>query len=77
VERRSMTNAEPAPIPRDPAPADDELRAQIDALDEQAEAVVDRETDAGDAPEDEDGPESGADSAEDMVPSHPAPEPPD
>lgn len=60
-----MTNAEPGPIPRDHAPADDDLRAQIDALDEQAEAVVEREKDAGD----------GAES--DVVPSHPAPEPPD
>lgn len=61
-----MTNAEPGPIPRDHAPADDDLRAQIDALDEQAEAVVEREKDAGD-----DGAES------DVVPSHAAPEPPD
>jgi hypothetical protein len=58
-----MTNAEPGPIPRDHAPADDDVREQIDALDEQAEAVVERET--------------GVERADDVATSHPAPEPPD
>ena len=62
-----MTNAEPGPIPRDHAPADDDLRERIDALDEEADAVVERATEAGD----------GAESEDDVVPSHPAPEPPD
>lgn len=61
-----MTNAEPGPIPRDHAPADDDLRERIDELDEQAEAVVERETGPGDG-----------ESEGDVVPSHPAPEPPD
>lgn len=66
-----MTNAEPGPIPRDHAPADDDLREQIDAIDEQADAVVERETGAGDGASSED------DSGDDVVTSHPAPEPPD
>ena len=70
-----MTNAEPGPIPRDQAPADDDLREQIDALDEQAEAVVEREAAAGSgAGSAEDGRD---DSGDDVVTSHPAPEPPD
>lgn len=61
-----MTNGEPRPVPRDHAPEQEELRGQIDALDEQAEAVVE-----GEAASDDEG------GTEDVVPSHPAPEPPD
>lgn len=61
-----MSNPEPAPLPRDHAPVDDDLRERIDALDEQAEAVVEREAGAGEG-----------ESEDDVVPSHPAPEPPD
>jgi hypothetical protein len=60
-----MTNGEPRPVARDHAPEQKELREQIDALDEQAEAVVEGETPADES------------ESEDVVPSHPAPEPPD
>ena len=60
-----MTNGEPRPVPRDHAPEQKELREQIDALDEQAEDVAEREAAADEA------------ESEDVVPSHPAPEPPD
>lgn len=60
-----MTNGETRPVPRDHAPDQEELREQIDAFDQQAEAVVEGATPADEG------------ESEDVVPSHPAPEPPD
>lgn len=67
-----MTNGEPRPVSPDHAPEQEELRQQIDALDEEAEAVAERAAggEKGEAP-------GAPEREEDVVPSHPAPEPPD
>ncbi len=65
-----MTNGEPRPVSRDHAPEQEGLRERIDAIDEQAEAVVERAEQSGEAVDGDGG-------NEDVVPAHPAPEPPD
>ena len=61
-----MTNGEPGPVSRDHAPEQEDLRERIDALDQEAEAVVERAAEP-----------AGEEESEDVVPAHPAPEPPD